>query len=789
MRELAPRFERAADFVLRHRTLATLGVLILLVGAGVSAARLQVDFSASAFFGAGDAALDDLRAYRAKWGGDDAMMLVVARAPDVLAPETFEALGELTDALAMASAVDRVVSATTTPLLRGAQTGLIDLTPLGEAAGELSPEELRVRLHEHPLFVPLLLSEDRQAAALLVVLAVDADDIQQLRPAVAAVRALVAAHDGRGGLSLGTAGVPAVRADFFEVILDDQLVTVPIIAVVMGLLLLAQFRRVHALLAAALAATLPMALVFAAMALTGESVGILNQSYFTLLPAIAVADAIHMIGRFHEQARLGAPPGERLGPEARRLAIRQAVGSVGTACLLTSTTTAIGFASLCMARMPILRGYGLYAALGIVFAYGAVLVVVPLVLSFTRGSVPDVGRPGALTPVDRMLLACADLSIRRSGWVIGATVAVLVGALWLGGRAVIDNTLTGLLADDHETSVAGRLADDKLGGILGLEVDLLGPPGRFKEPAVLQALSGFEAWALAQPAVRAVQGPATWASFLREVTTGDPAIPSDPRALAQAFVLVEGEPGLQQTVDVSDWSRARTTLRTRDGGGNAFEAFSRQVRAELDRRLQGLGVEARITGTPYVAYRGINGVTNDLRDSLALAFVLVALVILLLFRSPRLAALCLLPNAVPLVVGYGLMGARGWILDTTPAVVFVLALGIAVDDTIHLLARTREEAAAGHQVHEAIRRAVLHTGRAVTVTSVVLCAGFLVNRISSFPSMVVLGSLGATVIAAAWLCDLFVLPALLARWGGPALSTSPSSAQRGEQEQEQPGAA
>jgi uncharacterized protein len=772
MSRLGRRFERAADRVLTHRALATAAVLMLLAAAGLAAAGLTVDFSVSAFFGAHDAALDDLHAYHEQWGGDDAVLMVIAESDGILAEAPWTALGELTDALDAAPDVDRVVSATTTPLIRGALPGLIDLTPLGEAAADLEPQELRERLKDHPLFVPLLLSEDLQAAAIFVVLDVNADDIQQLRPAVEHIRSLVADHNGRGGLRLATAGVPAVRADFFEVILEDQLVTVPIIGLVMSLLLLMQFRRLHALWAAGLAALLPMGMVFGAMGLFGEPIGILNQSYFTLLPAIAVADAIHMIGRFHEQARRLAPPGAILTPNQRRQAIREAVGSVGTACLLTSTTTAIGFASLYLADMPILRSYGLYAGLGIVFAYGAVLVVVPLVLSFTRGSVPDVGREGALTRIDRLLLASADVSVKNSAAVIAITLAVLGGALWLGARVVVDNTLTGLLAPDHDTSIAGQRADARLGGILGLEVDLLAEPGRLRDPDVLVALAGFEAWALQQAPVRAVQGPATWATFLAEVTTGDPTLPNDARAIAQAFVLVEGEDALGQIVDVNTWGRARTTLRTQDEGGNAFEALCVSVRRELDERLAGLGVEARVTGTPYVAYRGINRITFDLRDSLGLAFVLVALVILLLFRSPRLAALCLLPNAAPLIIGYGLMGAMGWMLDTTPAVVFVLALGIAVDDTIHLLARTREEAALGRTVDDAIRTAVLHTGRSVTVTSVVLCAGFAVNRLSSFPSMVVLGSLGATVIAAAWACDLFVLPALLARWGGPALSAT-----------------
>jgi predicted RND superfamily exporter protein len=139
----------------------------------------------------------------------------------------------------------------------------------------------------------------------------------------------------------------------------------------------------------------------------------------------------------------------------------------------------------------------------------------------------------------------------------------------------------------------------------------------------------------------------------------------------------------------------------------------------------------------------------------------------LLFRSPRIAFLCLIPNAMPLIVGYGLMGATGWILDPAPAVIFIIAMGIAVDDTIHLVVRWREELDAGRSNHEAIVGSVVHTGRAVLVTTIVLAFGFGINVLSSFPTMKVVAVLGATVVTVALICDLFVLPALLALWGEP----------------------
>ncbi|MCP4867272.1 MAG: MMPL family transporter [Proteobacteria bacterium] len=762
-------FDRLATLVLGHRAAVAAALTVLVLGVASGAHRLQADFSAVAFYGAGDHEVDHLLDYKRRWGHDDSMLLVLVEAPDgLLTPARMNIIAAMTEDLDRHPDVAEVVSIATTPALVGETPSSIDLTGVAEAmptAPGLEFDRWKQRVLDHPVAVPFLLSEDGTTAAVAVTMDVDADDIQKLRPIVETLRGVVTPYDGREGMTLTTAGIPAVRTDFFKLIFEDQIIAVALISIVISLLLLLLFRRLHGLLAPGFAAAVPALMVFGVMGWTGETIGILNQSYFTLLPCIAIADAIHMVSRFHEEARRRADPGERLSPEQRHDAIAAAVRSIGVACLLTSTTTGVGFLSLQMAGMPILRGFGLYAGIGIAFAYGTVLLITPLALSFTRGAVPEASREGAHTLADRLLLRCAEFSIQRPGVVLAATAGVLLASGWFGAQVVVDNTLTGMLDESHPTTQANVLADEKLGGILGLELDLVGPPGSMKDPKVLLALEALDAWAFEQPDYRTSTGPHRFASAFKQSLSGINAIPQDSDEIAQLFLLGEGA-GLETVVDPSDFCCGRATLRIKDHGGLATERHSEAVKAKAAELFADLPVEARLTGTPYVAYRGINRVTSDLRDSLIVAFLIITGTILLLFRNARIAALCLVPNALPLAAGYGLMGALGWLLDPVPAVVFTIGLGIAVDDTIHLVARWREERRSGRGPEEAIRQSVLHTGRAVTITSVVLAAGFSVNLLSSFPATRIMGMLGAFVILTALLCDLFVLPALLARFGG-----------------------
>ena len=761
-------FERLANAVLDHR-LRSAAVLMLIFGSVAwGCVQLTADFSLMAFFAGDDPEVDFLAKHQAVWGSEESMLLLVITADDgggVLTPKRLEALHRLDQALAKDANVQQVVSLASAARLRG-EGQMIDVTPVIELAPQQTAEFERFKetLAQDRIFVPSLLAEDGSATSILIELDVNADAVEQVIPAVEAVRAIVATHDGQAGLRMQTAGVPAIRADYFTLLITETSRNLPTVFAVSALLLAFILRRVHGVVLPLIAAAVPTAMTFGAMGWTGEQVGVLNQNYFSLLPVLAIADAIHMVGRFHEEVRRRAKPGETVSPEVRRAAIVASAKHVGAACLLTSLTTGIGFASLYVARMPILRSYGLYAAAGIAFAYFTVLLIVPLLLSLTTGTVPESGRAEAPTLGDKLLLACANISTRHSAAVLLVTAGVIAGSVWLGSQVLVDNVLTRLLADDHPTNIATLVADRQLGGVIAAEVAFEGDEETLLSTEFLERLFALEAWAKLQPEARSVASVAGYVATLNEIADGAYAIPKNSDQVAQLLLLSEGDGGVDQIL-TQDRTATRALIRVKDEGGVAFDRFSARLQAELDQRFAGSTVTHHITGTAYVAYRGTNNVTLDLRNSLGLAFVAIGLVIALLFRNIRITLICFVPNALPLVVGYGMMGAMGWLLDPSPTVVFTLALGIAVDDTIHLMVRYREEVKAGLHREDAIRAAVLHSGRAVATTSIILTIGFLISAMSAFQALVIAGSLGAAVIMTALLADVFVLPALLVRYG------------------------
>lgn len=770
-------FGLLARLVLRHKLVTAGGFALLCALVGGGASLLQVDFSARAFFGGDEAGLALLDEHQARWGADDAIMLVtvVSREGNLLDKERLTAIAKLASDIEGLAGVKRTIGLHNVLIPRNVD-GALAFRALKDALpdedtddGKQAARAFRSEVLHDDLIVPTALSKDGKATGIAVELSVSPDDIAAVRPVVNAIEALLEEREGNSGLALAVAGVPVVRAKMLGLILNDQVSFVPIAFGVMGLLLLLLYRRFHGVLLPLLVAAIPAALVMGVMGYAGEPIGVINQVYFTLLPVIAVSGGIHFLSRYYEEANRAGAHSTTLLPMDREAAISSAVRYVGGACLFSYLTTVIGLLSLQVSSMPILRSFGFYSGVGVAFAWLTLVLLVPLILSVTRGRVLDPDQEQHQARINRVLERCANVSLSFPKTCLFVTLLFISLCAWLGTLVVVDNSVSGMLREDHPVTQAGALVDEQLLGLISLEIALAGDAGAFDQPAVVSATAALEDELRRRSDVRVVQGPGAIILRSHEALTGERSLPSSSTLLAQLAFLQDGS-GFYETVLSEERSRARIVVRTADLGGRRFGELERDVKALTARYLErpevaAAHISSTVTGTASLQYGGVNRLAEDLRLSLATAWLIILSVIFVIFRSPRVALISILPNALPLIAGYGLVGLLGWPLEPGPAVVFTVALGIAVDDTIHVLARTAEEHRRGAKHEQAIRNAIVHTGRPVIITSIILAAGFAVNMLSAFPNNARVGALGAFVIVVALLADLFVLPALLQMFG------------------------
>ena len=502
------------------------------------------------------------------------------------------------------------------------------------------------------------------------------------------------------------------------------------------------FRCAHGVLVPSAIALFPLALLLGLMAYCGEAIGLLNQAYFTLIPALAIADSIHLLHHFHEGLeRLAQRSVPDSWSERRREAIVHALRRGGRACSLTSLSTAAGFSALALSEVPVVRNFGLFAAAAIVFAWLGSIVLFPLLLSF----LPERSRPlpaSLFQTFSPTLAKDRHVVPRASSPDPPRKLARLLHRPRLRTEDEGRQPHQRSTPPSHPVRESSEIIDRELGGSLSLSLDLQGPPGSMREQAVLGCIGRFEDWASARPEVRSIFGP-----------TPNPAIS-----------LVDSP--LLRTVD-AEAGRARVVMGVPDLGADAFRAFTVQARLRFDEYCGDQGIDGTFTGTADFAYRGVDRITRDLQASFASAFALVSLMILVGFRRLGLSLLSLLPNLFPLLIVYAGLAYFAVPLDPIAAVIFSLGIGIAVDDTIHFLTRYRDELEGGASRDEALETTLGSSGGAITLTSVVLMAGLAINLFSSFPPLRLLGAMGVALIGLAWLADISLLAVLLSRFHKP----------------------
>ena len=300
-----------------------------------------------------------------------------------------------------------------------------------------------------------------------------------------------------------------------------------------------------------------------------------------------------------------------------------------------------------------------------------------------------------------------------------------------------------------------------------------------KDPRLLQAIDGATARLTANPVVKKHVGRMeSLVSIVKQMhlamKMGDPQadrVPDSRRAVSQLLVPLESaSQSLLDRFATLHYDAARLTIYMRDHGSNAWDDVRDVVEEELDQAIVAdpdlsKRFSYTVTGTMTFVEKALSFIVHDMLTSLFTAFFFIFFLMVVLFRSLRIALLSILPNIFPLLTTLVLMSAAGIALRTSTIIIFSISLGIAVNDTIHFIARYNEELAAGVSRQEAILTSLRFTGRAMIVTTIILVAGFLIDLVCEFVALQQFGYLASFTMVMALVGDLVILPACLMLFG------------------------
>jgi hypothetical protein len=445
-------------------------------------------------------------------------------------------------------------------------------------------------------------------------------------------------------------------------------------------------------------------------------------------------------------------------------AIRHAYKQLFIPVLLTMMTTALGFFSLWFTSIPALQDFGLTTAIGIFMIFLAVIGISPGLLYLVSKSLK--AKPlKAKRAVSLQTLFSLILKRRK---VIGfGFLAMSIIAVFLGLRIPINGYLLDNLPFDHPIREDFGYFDSEFGGSNPFELSLeLGEEANtIWDYDVLQQVQKLEEELNKVFGENKFISPITLTKTLNQAQNqGDVdafRFPSRGQFIRMQRILRQGSGGLEEGLIDSTGRISRISGRLPDFGSykmrNLRSELDRFIQSELDSSL----LKTRWTGTAYLIDQGHESVTWQMARGLGVAFLLVGLIAGILFRSWRISFLLLIPNVIPLLLMLAVMYFLGIEFKLTTAILFTVAFGIAVDDSIHFMTRFRLELGSGRSFFYAMKRTFLETGKAILLTTIVLVSGFVLFVMSDFGVTFYSGVLISCALIFALLADLMLLPLLL----------------------------
>jgi len=782
-----------------------LGVLLLAALLSAGLPRLTIDASTQGLLKPDDPIIKTYQRFREEFGRDD-LIVIGLRPKEVFEPAFLAWLKELHQALDRE--IPQAVRVTSLLNARRALAGpdglILEKFLASWPANGVPLADLRDQARAHPVFRNLLLSEDGRTTAVLMELEPPPsesgsggrppmgkadgleDDLGAFPPwsspgppafeagggdAVRRVGDILKARPLEG-LKVSLAGQPVIREALKRLTLRDIKLFLWICLLIMALVLGFMFRTWAGVVLPLSVVCLALASTFGAMGLLGVQIKHPTTILPVFLLAVGVADSVHVLTLFYQGLRAG---------RSREEALVQAMGLSGLALILTSLTTAAGLLSFVFAEIAPVAALGAFAALGVGLALLFSLTLLPALLALLPLPV-RLRAPAPLNRFDRLLSWTASLALGRPRMMLAAALALTALALAGALNLRFSHDPLAWLRPDLPARRSTEELDRELKGTVLFEVlidsrqedGLLDPAFLGRLDRLAERLRGQDLNQKKVAKVLSLADPLKELHLaLHQGRPGDYSLPRSRKLAAQELLLLESG-GLLEGGRLLDSRRRQARLSVKVPWMDTLLYPPFMTRVETLAR-ESLGPEPGLvlTGEMAVLSRTLHAAIRSAAGSYLLALVSITVLMVIMIGDLKLGLLSLIPNLAPLLTTLGLMSWLGWPLDMSTMLVFSVAIGLAVDDTIHFFHHFKVNLDKTGRRELAVRETFRTIGRAMVTTSLSLALGFAVFALASLKNIRCFGLLTALAVILALLADLVLTPALLT-WINPGKGKDPA---------------
>ena len=561
-------------------------------------------------------------------------------------------------------------------------------------------------------------------------------------------------------LDVRISGMPYVRTKNAQNIIDEMGKFVLAALGVTSLIFFLFFRSIRATLISMGVVLIGVMWSFGTLGLLQFEITVLTALIPPLIIVIGIPNCIFLIHKYQQEVK-------KHGNQA--LSLSRVISKIGNATLMTNVTTASGFATFIITNSKLLKEFGIIASINILGIFIISLLVIPIVYSFM-----PLPKNKHLKHLNKKWI---DSFVQwMEGIVRNSRVTVYVISLILLVVSIIGIYQINISGSPIEDMPKGseffkdiRFFEEEFNGIMPLEIaiDTKRKKGVMK-PATLKRMDQLGQIIDEIPELSTPISAVNLVKYSKQAFyNGLPKYYQLPTSQENNFIMNLARKSSSKTDLLSSFvdstgQVARITTYMRDMKTDRMEEIEKQLEQNISKIFPEERYEVYMTGKALLFLKGTKYLVNNLVLSLALAIALIALFMAYLFRSFKMIIISLIPNLLPLLVTAGAMGFLGVPIKPSTILVFSIAFGISVDDTIHFLAKYRQELIANNwKIQKSVYASLRETGVSMFYTSIVLFFGFSVFVISDFGGTVALGGLVSATLLFAMLANLVLLPSLL----------------------------
>ena len=748
-------FKKSINLILDYPRLIITGVSVITIVMLVLANQLKMNFSIEQLFALNDPAVDRYFEFLEEFEREDNLILLLYECDDPFSFHNLKLNQKLIQSFESIIGVHKVTSLSNLEIFATGDDEL--LRPVYPYIPQSidSLQEAKNKILSSPLVQQTLISNDGSLASI----AIELDDVFNNHDLREKIINEIDIKQNMVGWTWHQAGIPILRTRYVQLMVSDTIRFLIPVAIMIVILFTVIFRSWPALI-------IPMSIIIMIVIWTMGLMAALNidfniMTYIipTLLFIIGIADSVHFLVKYY---------GTLAVVKNKREALYQTIEKIGTAIFLTSITTSIGFGSLLRSNILIVRQFGTMTAAGVMFAFILTVTFLPAMIMLLKQT--PAKKLKSYTVGFRIILLRNLVNIVRiyPKQIIIFTVVVTVICIFGSFQINPHNSLMDDLKPGTTLYDDMMLAEEKMGSILPLEIIVSinefnsSDIKDIKDPEFLRNLDLLQQYISSIKDVGKMVSMTDYIKeFNRAMNDGNNefySIPQSRSAIAQTILIYGNE--FNSLVNF-DYTKARISGRVKDIDSQRAAEITNDINNYIMNHIPDY-MNIEITGTTFLALATNDHLVRNLTTSFMAAFVLITIVMIILFRSVPITLISIIPNIIPMLAMAAIMGYFDILLRPPTAMTFAVAFGIAVDDTIHFLIRYRMELPGlGWHYRDANDKTIMTTGLAMTTTTGILVAGFVILIFSSFRPTADFGLLAASTIFVALIIDLTFLPALL----------------------------